>query len=326
MFSHHPDWETCFTSPQPSPETVVGLVECDTPSFAHYLNISVSGNSSHFTFTRWSDVCEIPLNCQTSFFLATVSWLFSLLQPFLPICPPISLTMTPLGRGVDLLSEDLVHCEACLAFTLIVLLHSGMQWLAILKNTGWPREKWRRGVLIIKYKSIHTDLPGTGTEQLCLQINPSEWVSEWVKKDFILLGSIKFGPWSSGWWFSLMSPDLSCPEDGCIRVRREADEGMQPSCQVLDKPVGAVLWPGVPAVALVELQQHWVPKEWGQPTTRTCSAARLFHQWIFFPLPWCLGHIPRWEWNYERVWNIIFTPDLNPKCVYRYSCTSKCWR
>ena len=58
--------------------------------------------------------------------------------------------------------------------------------------------------------------------------------ANWGKKGFNLLGSIKIGLWSNGRRScGPMSPDLPCSRVmGVIRVRREADEVMHPSCLV----------------------------------------------------------------------------------------------
>ena len=48
--------------------------------------------------------------------------------------------------------------------------------------------------------------------------------------------------------------------DGRIRIRREVDEVMHPSC-LLHKPVGAVLRSGVAAVGQVYVQQRYEPIE-----------------------------------------------------------------
>ena len=68
--------------------------------------------------------------------------------------------------------------------------------------------------------------------------------------------------WSDKSRFTLLQ------RDGCIRVRREANEVMHPSCL---KPTvqacggSAMIWGG--CSSQVEVQQHYVPKECGQLTT-----------------------------------------------------------
>lgn len=102
--------------------------------------------------------------------------------------------------------------------------------------------------------------------------------------------------------------------DGHIRVRGEAEV----RCLL------GQIWAGVAAVAQVQVQQHYVPKEWVQMTFWIYWMTRLFHQRIF--LIWWHGLLTaRWQSqdsgsDCERVVQgareIIFThgqsPDPNP--------------
>ena len=85
--------------------------------------------------------------------------------------------------------------------------------------------------------------------------------------------------WSDGSRFTLFQSDVR------IRIRREADEVMPPSCLVPTVQAcggSAVIWcccswSGLGSATL------WA-KEWDQLTTWTYWMTRLFHQWIFSSL------------------------------------------
>ena len=126
--------------------------------------------------------------------------------------------------------------------------------------------------------------------------------------------------WTLEQWTKVMWSDESrftlFQRDGRIRVRREADEVMPPSCLVPTAQTcggsamiwGCCSWSG---------QQRYEPKEWGQLTTWIYWMIRLFHQWIFSSLmAWASSKMLRLIrpklWVVQGAWDVIFTYGLPP--------------
>ncbi len=95
--------------------------------------------------------------------------------------------------------------------------------------------------------------------------------------------------WTLEQWKKVMWSDESkftlFQSYGRIRVRREADKVMHPSCLVPTIQAcggSAMIWGCCSRSGLGSAK--FVPKEWGQLTTRIYWITRLFHQWIFSSL------------------------------------------
>ena len=126
--------------------------------------------------------------------------------------------------------------------------------------------------------------------------------------------------WTLEQWKKVMWSDESrftlFQSDGGIRVRREADEVMHSSWLVPTSLWGLGLWSGVGQV-----QQRYVPKEWGQLTTWRYWMTRSLHQWSFSSLmSWTCSKMmmpgfmgSHWEWVDQGAGDGLSSTESRPQ-------------